>query len=1799
MSFWTMNLSKIRQGIASFISPSPTTEAHFTQEIQSNVPNNSSKAVHAPPPTIPGHMNTITTNQHMVSSQSQLPFYHTSNYMHSTLPLVSRPQINGQYFMVPPSNFTPAIPYYPVSGSTQVPTLLPSQTTNQHHLSSEQQIANQIPMEVHLPSPTLDKNTLQLQTHLSPEKNQTLAFTPTFSNQVGSAQPDIPLTGPYVNRDTQYVCLSDLPEGKWNTTPQGNFALDVSHSEYEGSGKFQVDWACQTSSGRKRKGASYASSYLENGHRTYRQCLGTIHCGNKDCAVTIRPHTHTRAAILKQLNHSCKCGNRELIHNPCPNKAAIIQWSGGVRYMNGIHDHNHEVPSYKLHLTQDETAEFVQFVKSNPQVAPAALISGNTVDGKTVTDISSVLIHAPRVGRMRNQILGQAKIKGGDDFIEAFMHFQLERPGFIVANTMLGGVTVISAQTPFMASQLHDEALQVDGPFNGIISDAAHGWWKVQTSLLIISSVFSQILLRWIPVLISYSNGASAAHYEYHFLALFESIARIVGERNKTLVDELLAGVVDFSEAERTGFVNAFVRFWLKHTNLRDESELRKRGDELLRGCLQHFQCSITRVKRIAAIVPVEQQLHFAKKVNRLLQAKDSNDFNQLAKTLEADFPKIRPWLHWWLRPEHASMLFQAKRNMDPLLWHSLPETTNAEESIHFSMYAQQGRKHAFFAGWEALWKIVQTYEKLFNAERIGQPTHWGKPPLHVRQALKAKIGRTKRSRALKAIKIRKQQYHNDGRPPDDNRLLRQKLNSKAKSSLTSRKQRVFKPVKTKTLATSFHIDDWSGITKTDEPSQPNAEEWTGITGGTVEWNEISDKSQENAGGTIEGLHGGTVISSSSAFMKQWLTQGTKTPEVQALWIYPQSLPVNSPNKSEASSPVLQIPHDALARYSKDTLVENVNRDFCLKQVESRSTILVSSTLKMIPSYKWADNSCWLDTSLEVLFWLLNCNWNEVALVFETSSAEHHLFHPIYCLLRARRLLLVGSNKDIQDQLTSHRESIRQYIKEDKSNVLSYGGSTTSVDSLMTWFSACIDIPINHPNTVTDTQKSASHLFAAYSISIRYCNATPVHIQLTSPHPGPAPRATQGPFAHQWSSCQGYFQDWIRNLTTINKSLDQCAGQQIRCWRQSCNDTQKTQLVDIIIGLPVFWCVTIHPEDNQLWDFPRILYPVAGDEAKKHQFVYEMTARVFSNQNHFVTRFATSLDTPKHATGVFFYDGMQHGGQAQRESGKLDHLLGGRFPVMPEDYQNLGYRTCAVMYHLKGGTAAQAWFSNRQISLLQKHLQVSITPNTSSRYPLLNASTLFLAPKFSLIPLNNQTWLSSGELKKYRNRGNAPIEYQDFQAQTLPLSTPYKTPSVASSISSAPHSTMSIDSDEYATILQDITGDSAHPQSPTDVNVFSSSPPPSSPAHVICRCGVETDGHQQEAISGRIFNGKGVLVRDGLFFFPARLIQKGHKFCSIRWWRHNIPAPGSSQQPGKIAKVSIEDIKDELWQNRAARRRIRLGKWVRAFIAEEQAEAAWEDPKFLPFSSEIDRALQPNIGILTQLMNNPDSVIDSLCPAKKWQAGMKRATKAIEHSGGLTVDDCARINNWFYTVIPGASQKQHIWIGALPIAHARTLVLLHRHQSEFIHEVEGASIVELAFNRLVAWTGKTVDGKDKLYERVDVDLEALQLLEKSVFDISEDAGVAGNQQWGLDAGSHLQNWNPWLEYGPESHCTNKREGDDEVECQHGPDFIDDQKQHLINTFSNQPKARPNQVKKRWINDDNLAKENSKKQKMNV
>lgn len=76
-----------------------------------------------------------------------------------------------------------------------------------------------------------------------------------------------------------------------------------------------------------------------------------------------------------------------------------------------------------------------------------------------------------------------------------------------------------------------------------MVNDAAHGWWKEQKSLLVVSSVYCPTLLCWVPGVLSYSNGASAAHFEHHFIAVFMSIAYEAELWKVTIVDALFASV--------------------------------------------------------------------------------------------------------------------------------------------------------------------------------------------------------------------------------------------------------------------------------------------------------------------------------------------------------------------------------------------------------------------------------------------------------------------------------------------------------------------------------------------------------------------------------------------------------------------------------------------------------------------------------------------------------------------------------------------------------------------------------------------------------------------------------------------------------------------------------------------------------------------------------------------------------------------------------------------------------------------------------------------------------------------------------------------------------------------------------------------------------------------------------------------------------------------------------------------------------------------------------------------------------
>ena len=90
--------------------------------------------------------------------------------------------------------------------------------------------------------------------------------------------------------------------------------------------------------------------------------------------------------------------------------------------------------------------------------------------------------------------------------------------------------------------------------------------------------------------------------------------------------------------------------------------------------------------------------------------------FVEYARLIIRDFPATATWLAWWLRPAHATMLFESRKTMDAQIWESIPDTNNAEEAMHWKLYSAAGKKHLFLNGLNALYAVAVYYARLFNA---------------------------------------------------------------------------------------------------------------------------------------------------------------------------------------------------------------------------------------------------------------------------------------------------------------------------------------------------------------------------------------------------------------------------------------------------------------------------------------------------------------------------------------------------------------------------------------------------------------------------------------------------------------------------------------------------------------------------------------------------------------------------------------------------------------------------------------------------------------------------------------------------------------------------------------------------------------------------------------------------------------------------------------------------------------------------------------------------------------------------
>ncbi|KAF5384204.1 hypothetical protein D9615_003104 [Tricholomella constricta] len=199
-----------------------------------------------------------------------------------------------------------------------------------------------------------------------------------------------------------------------------------------------------------------------------------------------------------------------------------------------------------------------------------------------------------------------------------------------------------------------------------------------------------------------------------------------------------------------------------------------------------------------------------------------------------------------------------------------------------------------------------------------------------------------------------------------------------------------------------------------------------------------------------------------------------------------------------------------------------------------------------------------------------------------------------------------------------------------------------------------------------------------------------------------------------------------------------------------------------------------------------------------------------------------------------------------------------------------------------------------------------------------------------------------------------------------------------------------------------------------------------------------------------------------------------------------------------------------------------LGKWMHACEV-ETPEDILANPDSIPYTKEVDDALTPAKAVLADLLRTPDRVPSAAVPAKEWiKTQKKRLSKAlVPYVGSLSIVERAQVANWFEVHVSTDKKIRRNWLGLLPVAHAYTVFISSRLKAEPKHRHLADNVI---LNK--AWEIQ-LTGLPSLWTDIDVDKECLERLEEKMFERSMRAGIAGHYQWGLDAGDHQNDWDPY------------------------------------------------------------------------
>ncbi|PLW46123.1 hypothetical protein PCASD_04187 [Puccinia coronata f. sp. avenae] len=147
---------------------------------------------------------------------------------------------------------------------------------------------------------------------------------------------------------------------------------------------------------------------------------------------------------------------------------------------------------------------------------------------------------------------------------------------------------------------------------------------------------------------------------------------------------------------DANGFVTAYMEVFGKLNPLE--------ALQNLKGCREHFQQSVTWVKRNRAVIMADEEPC----------KMDGPTHDNKVDKMRRRFPKIKAWPEWWTMADVEAILFSSRRTMLedlPNGNYGLPSLKNAQESMHQVYYMLSAGKKSLMEGFCELYAFVKALQ--------------------------------------------------------------------------------------------------------------------------------------------------------------------------------------------------------------------------------------------------------------------------------------------------------------------------------------------------------------------------------------------------------------------------------------------------------------------------------------------------------------------------------------------------------------------------------------------------------------------------------------------------------------------------------------------------------------------------------------------------------------------------------------------------------------------------------------------------------------------------------------------------------------------------------------------------------------------------------------------------------------------------------------------------------------------------------------------------------------------------------